>query len=444
MSRNDSHIDINAPVYNLKAVVNETGLKPPTLRAWERRYGFPNPTRTKGGHRKYSQHDIDTLRWLVARQDEGMSISHAIDLWRSLKDAGEDPTADAIAGERQLSVSSSFALGEHQQLDALRQAWIQAVLAFDRGTAENVLTRAFALYPPELVSLQILDSGLVEIGEGWFRGEVTVQQEHFASALSVQRVEMLIASMPPPSRPESIIVATAEGDFHTFGALVLTFLLRRQGWNVIYLGASMPALALKDMVDRVQPHLVILTAQLFHTVASLKEAAMLLQSLRIKLAFGGTAFSQIVEPQQFIPGHFLGHTLEEAVQKVPSIIDRPQIAARPDTLRNPLSDAAERFAERRALIDAHVWDTFTTAGLATDHLVDISNDFAQSVGAALNLGDLDLLGTDINGISALLMSHRQPLELINEYLKSYRLAARIHLGESGRAIVDWLTSLVAD
>ncbi len=62
----------DTPIYNLKAVVQETGLKPDTLRAWERRYGsLPEPNRTGGGHRLYSQQDINTLKWLLARQDEG-------------------------------------------------------------------------------------------------------------------------------------------------------------------------------------------------------------------------------------------------------------------------------------------------------------------------------------------------------------------------------------
>ena len=68
------------PTFNLKVVVQETGLKPDTLRAWERRYGLPQPHRTPGGHRLYSQRDIDTLKWLVARQNEGMSISRAVKL----------------------------------------------------------------------------------------------------------------------------------------------------------------------------------------------------------------------------------------------------------------------------------------------------------------------------------------------------------------------------
>ena len=79
------------PIYNLKVVVRETGLKPDTLRAWERRYNLPNPQRTNGGHRLYSQHDIEILKWLIDRQSEGMTISRAVALWQELTDREGDP-----------------------------------------------------------------------------------------------------------------------------------------------------------------------------------------------------------------------------------------------------------------------------------------------------------------------------------------------------------------
>jgi DNA-binding transcriptional MerR regulator len=79
------------PTYNLKVVLKETGLKADTLRAWERRYGLPEPKRSSGGHRLFSQRDIETLKWLMARQEEGLSISRAVDLWRSMEEQDQDP-----------------------------------------------------------------------------------------------------------------------------------------------------------------------------------------------------------------------------------------------------------------------------------------------------------------------------------------------------------------
>src|SRR6187551_3304288 len=84
------------PAYNLKVVLKETGLAADTLRAWERRYGLPTPNRTAGGHRLYSQRDIETIKWLMKRQQEGLSISHAVEMWNEQLTSGADPLAESV------------------------------------------------------------------------------------------------------------------------------------------------------------------------------------------------------------------------------------------------------------------------------------------------------------------------------------------------------------
>src|SRR5215217_8710231 len=90
------------PAFNLKVVLNETGLAADTLRAWERRYGLPTPNRTAGGHRLYSQRDIETIKWLMKRQAEGLSISRAVDMWNEQLASGTDPLAGSA---QQTSIS---------------------------------------------------------------------------------------------------------------------------------------------------------------------------------------------------------------------------------------------------------------------------------------------------------------------------------------------------
>src|SRR5574342_1000362 len=94
------------PVFNLKVVLKETGLPADTLRAWERRYGLPVPERTPGGHRLYSQRDIETIKWLMKRQAEGLSISRAVDMWNEQIASGTDPLADSA----QLALTSPSAV----------------------------------------------------------------------------------------------------------------------------------------------------------------------------------------------------------------------------------------------------------------------------------------------------------------------------------------------
>ena len=126
------------PIYNLKAVLKETGLKADVLRAWERRYGLPAPERTQGGHRLYSQLDIETIKWLIARQNDGFSISRAVEHWRELEASSRDPFADYP----QTDVSDSLAFsGSPTSLEALRAEWLKACLAFNETSAEQALNR---------------------------------------------------------------------------------------------------------------------------------------------------------------------------------------------------------------------------------------------------------------------------------------------------------------
>ena len=218
------------PVYNLKAVILETGLNPATLRAWERRYGFIRPQRSPGGHRLYSEQDIALLKWLLARQAEGLSISRAIQMWHNLEEScshASQPPGPAAGAE-----SST--------LNEVRQQWIAACLAFDEPEAERTLSEAFAMTAPEVICTEVLQKGLAEIGARWAAGAVSVQQEHFASALALRRLNTLCSAAATATRPERLLAACPPGEAHDFILLLVTFLLRRRGWEVVYLGANVP------------------------------------------------------------------------------------------------------------------------------------------------------------------------------------------------------------
>jgi DNA-binding transcriptional MerR regulator len=58
----ENHTLSKKPLFNLSMVLQETGIKADTLRAWERRYQLPAPSRTEGGHRLFSAYDIETIK----------------------------------------------------------------------------------------------------------------------------------------------------------------------------------------------------------------------------------------------------------------------------------------------------------------------------------------------------------------------------------------------
>jgi methanogenic corrinoid protein MtbC1 len=443
MNRLNSEERQSTAIFNIKAVVKQTGLNPATLRAWERRYGFPNPHRTAGGHRQYSQHDIDTLNWLIARQEEGVSISHAIDLWRSYDERGEDPVLGKVEAIRDTATQIAPVL-DGEQIDQLREAWISSCLALDRGAAEQIMALAFAQFAPETVCFELLQYGMAEIGNAWHEGEVSVQQEHFATAITNQRLEMLIAAAPSPSRPERIITLCAPGDYHVFSSLLLTFLLRRQGFDVVYLGADVPVQELASTFIEVAPTLAIISAQRLHAASGLKDIALSLQSVDIKIAFGGLAFNQIPRLSQLVPGHFLGETIQGSVETVVQIIANKLPEPEPIVPSESYQKALSQFRERQTLIETHVWGQFIATNKPTRYLAKINNDIGQIIDAALNLGDMAVLESDITWIEYLLISFRPPKQLIIEYLLAYQQGVKIHLGDSASMVLDYFSQLLSE
>lgn len=430
------------PLFNLKAVVRQTGIKPDTLRAWERRYGLPAPGRSPGGHRLYSQHDIDTIKWLAARQQEGLSIKRAVEQWQQIEADDRDPLQDAAALATQRTVAPPLYSGG-ETLERMRQDWLDACLSYSEQRATQILNQAFAFYPPETVVVELLQRAAAQVGEGWYQGDVTVQQEHFCSAQVVRRLEALVMTAPPPSRPGRILVACPPEEYHVIGPLLLTFLLRRQGWEVIYLGANVPTDRLETTVAVTKPQLAIMAAQQLHTATTLVEAAVVLQQEQVLLAYGGLVFNLLPPLRNRIAGHFLGEVLEAAPQVVESLMTAPRPVPAAEKISEAYRQALDRFQERQALIEAHLVQELGRTGLAHNHLIMANRELSLNIGAALALGDMDFLGTDIEWVRGLLKNYRVPDEALYDYLGAYHQVATVELGGES-LVVDWLGELISE
>jgi DNA-binding transcriptional MerR regulator/methylmalonyl-CoA mutase cobalamin-binding subunit len=429
------------PTFNLKAVIQETGLKPDTLRAWERRYGLPQPERTAGGHRLYSQRDIETLKWLIARQEEGLSISRAVALWRQLESEGRDPLQEPAYAVPEAAPVPSF-IPEGEAIGELREAWLKACLAFDEHNAEQIISYALALYPAEMVCFDILLRSMAEIGEDWYRGEITVQQEHFASELTGRRLEAVLASSPPPTRTGRILIGCAPEDQHTLPALVLTFLLKQRGWEAIYLGARVPAERTEATVSAIEPHLVVLTAQQLVTAATLLDVAGLLKNAGVPLAFGGRIFNLLPALHQYIPGHFLGERLDRAPQMIEHLLTATPELPPAKSATQADRKARANYREKRLLIEADVWRMMPRQAVTVDHLAIANEHLARNIDAALRLGNIDFLNSHVSWVVGLLHNYDIPEDQLQHYLKTYLEAARAHLDSTGAPVLTWLSEMI--
>lgn len=431
---------VDGPTYNLKAVVKETGIKPDTLRAWERRYGMPQPARSSGGHRLYTQRDIDTLKWLIARQNEGLSISRAVELWRTLELEGQDPLAIPEYAQPQPESGTIVISGD--QVEKVRQAWIEACLAFNEAQAEQILSQAFAMYPVMTVCIQVIQHGLREIGSEWYQGKITVHQEHFTSSLAIRRLNALLTASPRPTRPGRILLACPPQEEHTIGLKLLELMLRHDGWDVVNLGANLPIEAIDQSVRKIKPRIAILSANLLLTAQTLSEMAAALQELQVPVAFGGPIFDRIPRLAERIPGYFLGKTLENAQRSVETIMANPDLGlASPQNVSRAATAALAEFEIRQADIHAQVNRLCKGAGIPENQLTIANLNLSQRIVAALKLGDIQLLESDIHWLEGFLRNFQAPENWLRAYLRCYHQAAGATLHGPGRMIVEWLASI---
>jgi methanogenic corrinoid protein MtbC1 len=329
-------------------------------------------------------------------------------------------------------------------LDEVCESWVAACLAFDEARAESILAQAFARYPLETVCLQVLRKGLSEVGELWYSGGSTVQQEHFASALAIRRLNALLAAAPPPIRRGKILTACPPGEEHIFPLLLITLLLRQRGWDVVYLGANVPVNKLDATIQSSKPDLIVSTAQQLITAANLLEVAQFLRAEKVPLAFGGLIFNLLPNLRERIPGHFLGESLDSTVQSVEQLMVHPPEIPEVEQISREYQQASDYFKEYQPIIAAYLWEQFQCNGMKEQHL-EIANTFlGQDIQAGLILGDMNYLEHEIDWLDGLFQTHDIPGELLPKYLSLYKRAVEENLDQRAQPIVDWLNSKIIE
>ncbi len=69
-----SDFDKRVPIYPIRTIAQLTGVHPRRIRAWERQNQLFSPARTAGGHRLFSEDDVERVRWIKTMVDRGMSL----------------------------------------------------------------------------------------------------------------------------------------------------------------------------------------------------------------------------------------------------------------------------------------------------------------------------------------------------------------------------------
>ena len=303
------------PKFTIKAVSAQTGVLPVTLRAWERRHEVLTPHRSDNRYRLYSERDIAILRWIKSRVDDGVSISEAVAELRQMIRNGIWPEVTPGAPQPDIRPSSVQPATYAVQL-------YKALIRHDEVRAGEIMRQILAGYDLKTLFEAILIPCLVEIGEAWYRGEIRITTEHFASAYLRGKLLALLQSYPLRRNAPYIMLGSAPTEQHEMGSLMLAILLRSRGYRVEYLGPDIPIEDLVDYAKQERPAMIILSA-------SMEEAALEMRRLQEKLSrlrpapifgYGGRAFNNRPELSQRVPGIFLGKSISEATDAVQRLL----------------------------------------------------------------------------------------------------------------------------
>ena len=203
------------------------GISPNTLRSWERRYGFPSPERSAGGHRQYSLSEIEALRLTLS---ETHNVSSAISLAR---ERGEGPSTPS-------RLTNAFA-------------------SFDEDSANRLLEESLGLRSVERTIEEVLLDSLASLStpEGT-SAEYEFAWRHAAGWLSAQR-----RMAPQATRAEGIMIfdASAPCDLDAVHAQALEIVLRRAGLRTLSLTPAVEVTRLGRALRALNPAAVVLTGR---------------------------------------------------------------------------------------------------------------------------------------------------------------------------------------
>ncbi len=299
------------PRYTIKAVSVQTGIRPVTLRAWERRHDLLNPHRSDNRYRLYSERDVAILRWIKSRVDSGISISNAVTELRQMTRNGIWPDAVPAAPTRTLS--------KPKATPETYTHWLyDALVKHDEERASEIMRELHASFDLITIFVRILSPTLIAIGEAWYRGEVRITTEHYASNFLRAKLMSLLQAYPTRRNAPYVQLGCAPTEQHELGSLMMAVLLRSEGYRVEYLGPDLPIDDLVDYASYEFPDLIIMTASTELAAFEMRRLKEKLDALDPSplLAYAGGAFDNNPKVRDMVPGIYLGENFRNGIESI--------------------------------------------------------------------------------------------------------------------------------
>lgn len=222
------------------------GVSASTLRAWERRYGFPVPQRTGGGHRQYDLSEIEALRDAIDRAPDAAT---AVALARRESAGGSafdvDRTSDRPRTAGRIATP----------VDRLHRA----LRRYDEADADRVVEESMHLRSLE----RSVDELLLPAIEGLDRRHPGSVEYAFAWRWASRWLSAATRTAPPPHRPQVVVLVdgTDPSSVDALRVQALDLALRRAGVLPVAVGADLQPSELSRALGRIDPAALVLSGR---------------------------------------------------------------------------------------------------------------------------------------------------------------------------------------
>jgi DNA-binding transcriptional MerR regulator len=246
-------MNLDIQVYKIGTLARECGISPHLLRAWEKRYQLLAPIRGSGRQRLYTQDDLLLLRYLTRAIQNGARIGELAVLGRErlLFEARgtESFAAPALPPVRVEGAPTA-------RLDLLLEELVAAAKSVDGARLQAALTQAEMELNLDSVVYDIIPRAMEQTGAACLSGTMGIAGEHLISNMveqylknglekAHQSAKVAISKAKPVT-----ICCCFPGEEHTIGLLTVAYALARQGWDVVFLGSSMPLPAMEESIQQ--------------------------------------------------------------------------------------------------------------------------------------------------------------------------------------------------
>jgi DNA-binding transcriptional MerR regulator len=273
------------------AAVSEMLMIPiPTIRSWERRYGFPTPTRTPGKHRRYSITEVEQLRALRDQITRGHSASDAV----------------AIVRGR---------LPEGQERSRHLEGFLDAAMRFDTNDLRDELDASGRDLGIDAAITSVVLPAMHEVGTRWRAGACEVGNEHIATD-GVRTWLSRVSSVAPPPWRGPLVLACGPKDLHTIGLEAFATVLVRRGWSVRNLGAMTPIASLVNAIRASGARGAVIVAQRNVTRRATVESIAAADAQPGARAFYAGAAFDVPANRRGVPGVYLGNDVLAAADVI--------------------------------------------------------------------------------------------------------------------------------